>query len=121
MHRPLPGSVTLTRWLRWPLVARSPLLAAAGSARSPRRRPKQQPAPGAAGNADPARRSGGLPGRPLGAVGSGCGTARALKGPGPFMGSRAIAVSPDGKNVYVASSKSDAIAIFRRNARRPAR
>jgi DNA-binding beta-propeller fold protein YncE len=47
----------------------------------------------------------------------GCGTARALKGPGPFMGSRAIAVSPDGKNVYVASSKSDAIAIFKRNAR----
>ena len=46
-----------------------------------------------------------------------CGAARALKGPGPFMGSRAIAVSPDGKNVYVASSKSDAIAIFRRNAR----
>ncbi len=45
----------------------------------------------------------------------GCGTARALKGPGPFMGSRAIAVSPDGKNVYVASSKSDAIAIFKRN------
>jgi DNA-binding beta-propeller fold protein YncE len=31
------------------------------------------------------------------------------------MGSRAIAVSPDGKNVYVASSTSDAIAIFRRN------
>lgn len=48
----------------------------------------------------------------------GCGTARALKGPGPFMGSRAIALSPDGKNVYVASSRSDAIAIFRRNPRR---
>ena len=46
-----------------------------------------------------------------------CGTARALKGPGPFMGSGAIAVSPDSKNVYVASSKSDAIAIFKRNAR----
>ncbi|HSR94611.1 MAG TPA: beta-propeller fold lactonase family protein, partial [Solirubrobacterales bacterium] len=46
----------------------------------------------------------------------GCGVARALEGPGPFMGSRAIALSPDGKNVYVASSKSDAIAIFRRNA-----
>jgi len=46
-----------------------------------------------------------------------CGTARALKGPGPFMGSRAIAISPDGKNVYVASSKSDAIAIFRRDPR----
>jgi len=47
---------------------------------------------------------------------NGCGPARALKGPGPFMGSRAIALSPDGKNVYVASSKSDAIAIFKRNA-----
>ena len=46
-----------------------------------------------------------------------CGTARALKGPGPFMGSRAIALSPDGKNVYVASSRSDAIAIFARNER----
>jgi DNA-binding beta-propeller fold protein YncE len=46
---------------------------------------------------------------------AGCGAARALEGPGPFMGSRAIALSPDGKNVYVASSKSDAIAIFSRN------
>jgi DNA-binding beta-propeller fold protein YncE len=45
----------------------------------------------------------------------GCGTARALAGPGPFMGSRAIVVSPDGKNVYVAASKSDAIAIFKRD------
>jgi DNA-binding beta-propeller fold protein YncE len=44
-----------------------------------------------------------------------CGRARALDGPGPFMGSRAVAISPDGKHVYVASSKSDAIAIFRRN------
>ncbi len=47
----------------------------------------------------------------------GCGIGRALRGPGPFMGSRAIAVSPDGKNVYVASSGSDAIAVFRRDAR----
>ncbi len=46
-----------------------------------------------------------------------CGTARALKGPGPFMGSRAIALSPDGRYVYVASSRSDAIAIFARNER----
>ncbi|MGA8746855.1 MAG: beta-propeller fold lactonase family protein [Solirubrobacterales bacterium] len=51
--------------------------------------------------------------RPL----AGCGRARALEGPGPFMGSRAIALSPDGRNVYVASSKSDAIAIFARNQR----
>ncbi len=47
----------------------------------------------------------------------GCGPARALKGPGPFMGSRAVAVSPDGRNVYVASSGSDAVAIFQRNPR----
>lgn len=46
-----------------------------------------------------------------------CGTARALSGPGPFMGSRAIAISPNGKNVYVASSKSDAVAVFERNSR----
>lgn len=46
-----------------------------------------------------------------------CGRARALDGPGPFMGSRAIAVSPDGKHVYVASSGSDAIAIFSRDRR----
>jgi DNA-binding beta-propeller fold protein YncE len=51
------------------------------------------------------------------AHGGSCGVARALKGPGPFMGSRAIALSPDGKSVYVASSQSDAIAIFRRNPR----
>jgi DNA-binding beta-propeller fold protein YncE len=44
-----------------------------------------------------------------------CGKARAIKGPGPFMGSRAIAVSPDGKNVYVAASESNAVAIFKRN------
>ena len=48
---------------------------------------------------------------------NGCAKARALKGPGPFMGSRAIAVSPDGANVYVASSGSDAIAIFSRDRR----
>ena len=61
-----------------------------------------------------------LPGR-LGCLADGpaakklCGKARALKGPGPFMGSRAIAMSPDGKNVYVASGGSDAIAVFTRN------
>lgn len=46
-----------------------------------------------------------------------CAKARGLKGPGAFMGSEAIAVSPDGRNVYVASSRSDAIATFRRNPR----
>jgi DNA-binding beta-propeller fold protein YncE len=39
---------------------------------------------------------------------------RVLDGPAPFLGSEAIAISPDGKNVYVASSKSDAIAVFKR-------
>src|SRR5215218_7298304 len=44
-----------------------------------------------------------------------CARARALNGPGPFMGSRAIALSPNGRHVYVASSGSDAIAIFSRD------
>ncbi len=44
-----------------------------------------------------------------------CTHVRALLGPGPIIGSEAIAVSPDGKNVYVASSTSDAIAVFQRN------
>jgi DNA-binding beta-propeller fold protein YncE len=49
--------------------------------------------------------------------GGGCSRARALRGPAPFLGSHAIAVSPDGRNVYVASSRSNAIAVFSRNAR----
>jgi DNA-binding beta-propeller fold protein YncE len=49
--------------------------------------------------------------------GSPCGSVRALEAPAPLLGSRAVALSPDGKSVYVASSKSDAIAIFTRNAR----
>ncbi|MBN8870941.1 MAG: beta-propeller fold lactonase family protein [Solirubrobacterales bacterium] len=44
-----------------------------------------------------------------------CMSARALKEPGPFLGSRGIAISPDGKNAYVASSGSDAIAVFTRD------
>jgi DNA-binding beta-propeller fold protein YncE len=61
-----------------------------------------------------------LPGR-LGCLAQGkasiklCGKARALKDPGVGFGSRAIAISPDGRNVYVASSKSNSIAIFTRN------
>src|SRR4051812_46926003 len=46
----------------------------------------------------------------------GCTLVRALHGPAPFLGSEAIAASPDGKTVYVASSKSNAIAIFKRNS-----
>lgn len=44
-----------------------------------------------------------------------CAPARALKEPATLLGSRAIALSPDGKSLYVASSASDAIAIFKRN------
>jgi DNA-binding beta-propeller fold protein YncE len=61
-----------------------------------------------------------LPGR-LGCLSSGkaakkaCGQGRALKGAGPGVGSRAIAISPDGRNVYVAASGADAIAVFDRN------
>src|SRR5262249_47558253 len=47
----------------------------------------------------------------------GCATVRALKGAGPVIGSQAITVSPDGSNVYVASSSSNAIAVFKRNPR----
>jgi DNA-binding beta-propeller fold protein YncE len=45
----------------------------------------------------------------------GCTPVRALKGPAPILGSEAVAISPDAKNVYVASSKSNAIAVFKRN------
>jgi DNA-binding beta-propeller fold protein YncE len=47
---------------------------------------------------------------------AGCKSVRALRGPAPFLGSQAIAISLDGKNVYVASSSSNAIAVFKRNA-----
>jgi DNA-binding beta-propeller fold protein YncE len=47
---------------------------------------------------------------------AGCTRVRALRGPAPFLGSRAVAISRDGKNVYVASSRSNAIAVFARQA-----
>ncbi len=46
---------------------------------------------------------------------AGCTPVRALSGPAPFLGSRAIAISPDGRSIYVASSRSNAIAAFRRD------
>jgi DNA-binding beta-propeller fold protein YncE len=46
-----------------------------------------------------------------------CGRARALAGPGVGFGSHAIAISPDGRSVYVAASKSSAITIFARDPR----
>ncbi|HEX3734467.1 MAG TPA: hypothetical protein VHU86_04860 [Solirubrobacterales bacterium] len=46
-----------------------------------------------------------------------CRSVRALEGPAPLLGSRAIALSPDGRNLYVASSASDAIAVLTRNPR----
>lgn len=48
--------------------------------------------------------------------GARCTRVRALKGPAPFLGSQAIAASPDGRNVYVASSNSNAIAVFTRDS-----
>ena len=48
-------------------------------------------------------------------TGTGCTRVRALSGPAPFLGSHALAISPDGRNVYVASSRSHAIAVFTRN------
>ena len=47
---------------------------------------------------------------------AGCTRVRALGGPAPFIGSNAVALSPDGTSVYVAASASDAIAIFQRDA-----
>lgn len=43
----------------------------------------------------------------------GCQPVRALQGPAPFLGSEAVAISPDGRNVYIASSRSNASASFR--------
>jgi DNA-binding beta-propeller fold protein YncE len=45
----------------------------------------------------------------------GCQPVRALRGPGPLLGFDAVALSPNGKNLYVASARSNAIAVFRRN------
>ncbi len=45
----------------------------------------------------------------------GCQPVRALRGPAPLLGSDAVALSPNGDNLYVASARSDAIAVFRRN------
>jgi DNA-binding beta-propeller fold protein YncE len=104
----------LTRWFPAAIAALALLLLPLGAFAAPM--PKQQPAQARGGTLTQlAGPSGCLVDRS--ARGSGCGVARALKGPGPFMGSRAIAVSPDGRNVYVAASKSDAIAVFRRNTR----
>jgi DNA-binding beta-propeller fold protein YncE len=47
--------------------------------------------------------------------GATCARARALSGPGVGFGSHAIAISPDGRSVYVAASKSDSIAVFVRD------
>lgn len=47
----------------------------------------------------------------------GCTLVRALQGPAPFLGSHAVAISADGRSVYVASSRSNAIAVLSRNAR----
>lgn len=47
---------------------------------------------------------------------AGCATARGLDGVAPFFGSHAVALSPDGKNLYAASFDSEAITIFNRSS-----
>lgn len=51
----------------------------------------------------------------VGSAKTGCQLVRALQGPGPLLGSHAVALSPHGRNLYVASSRSQAVAVFRRN------
>ena len=46
----------------------------------------------------------------------GCTPVRALQGPAPILGSDALGISPDGRNVYAAAATSHAIAIFARDA-----
>jgi DNA-binding beta-propeller fold protein YncE len=79
-------------------------------------------APAAAAKTPPAGALTQLPGAGGCIVGAGsharhCATARALAGPGAFVGSHAVAVSPDGRNVYVAAANADAIVVFTRDAR----
>jgi DNA-binding beta-propeller fold protein YncE len=113
--RPSPSERSLVRWLPAAVIASAALLLLASSALAATGS-KHQPRGGRAGTlAQLPGKSGCIVDRS--AHIKGCGAARALKGPGPFMGSRAIALSPDGKSVYVASSQSDAIAIFRRDPR----
>ena len=53
------------------------------------------------------------------ALHQGCRPVRALLGPAPFTGSNAVAVSGDGRNVYVASEDTylGSLAVFRRLVR----
>lgn len=105
-YRSLLGLVAALALLAFPAFA--------GAASKERSEHAQPPVSTASGSLEQ------LPGR-LGCLSSGkasnkvCGKARALKGAGPGVGSRAIAISPDGRNVYVASALSDAIAVFDRN------
>ena len=50
-------------------------------------------------------------------AGHGCTPVRALRGPGLLLGSDALAISPNGHNVYVASSLSNSITVFNRSAK----
>ncbi len=105
-HRALLGLVAIFALLALPALA--------GAASKERNKHAQPPVATPSGSLEQ------LPGR-LGCLSSGkaskkaCGKARALKGAGPGVGSRAVAISPDGRNVYVAASGSDAIAVFDRN------
>lgn len=51
----------------------------------------------------------------VGAKAPTCAKARGLAGPGVGVGSHAIAISPDGRNVYVAASTGNAIVVFARD------
>jgi len=113
MRRPL-GNRTDAPMALLALLLFASLLLAAGAAGATKPKPKPssaQPSRGTLTQLKGARGCIVAASKPV----PGCGKARALVGPGPFMGSRAIALSPNGKNVYVASSASDAIAIFARN------
>jgi DNA-binding beta-propeller fold protein YncE len=94
-----------------PFVAALVVLAAPAGALASTARPSRQPVTTPGSLKQLSGRSGCVAANPQ----AGCARARALSGPAPFLGSHAVAVSPDGRNVYVASSKSNAITIFRRN------
>ncbi|MGK2877806.1 MAG: lactonase family protein [Solirubrobacterales bacterium] len=47
---------------------------------------------------------------------AGCTSGRAMRGIAPFFGSHAVAISPDGKNLYAAAFNSDRVVAFERSA-----
>jgi DNA-binding beta-propeller fold protein YncE len=96
------------------LIAFVPLAAPAGALGAPGAQPSRTPVTTLGTLAQLHGPSGCLvdSSRPTG----GCTRVRALRGPAALLGSNAVAISRNGANVYVASSTSDAIAIFKRDA-----